>query len=99
MVHTEHLYYVYILTNRKHGTFYIGFTSNLYLRMQAHHEGVVEGFTKKYGLNRLVYFESSTDFDSALKREKQLKRWRRRWKISLIEKMNPEWKDLIDQLT
>ncbi len=91
-------YYVYILANKRNGTLYIGVTSNLQKRMQEHKEKQIEGFTKKYSVNKLVYFEQTTDVMSALTREKQLKKWNRAWKLNLIEKENPQWKDLTDTL-
>jgi putative endonuclease len=87
-------YYVYILASRKNGTLYIGMTNNLLRRMEEHKQGLVEGFTREYKVNRLVYYESTNDVYAALRREKQLKKWNRAWKIKLIEKHNPGWKDL-----
>ncbi len=91
-------YCVYILASKRNGTLYIGVTSNLQRRIQEHKEKQVEGFTKKYDVNKLVYFEQTTDVMSALTREKQLKKWNRAWKLNLIEKENPQWKDLTDTL-
>jgi putative endonuclease len=90
-------YCVYILTN-KSGTLYIGVTSNLQKRIWEHKNKVVEGFSKKYNVDKLIYFEQTENVMSALEREKQLKRWSRSKKIKLIEKMNPEWKDLYENL-
>lgn len=87
-------YYVYILGSRKNGTLYIGVTNNLVKRIWQHKNGVVEGFTKKYNVDKLIYFEESSDINSAITREKQLKKWNRAWKIKLIEEFNPAWKDL-----
>ena len=87
-------YAVYILTNYNETTFYIGVTGNLQKRIWEHKNKVVEGFTKKYNVDRLVYYELTEDVESALNREKQLKRWHRQWKINLIKEMNPEFKDL-----
>ena len=87
-------YYVYILANKPRGALYIGMTNNLTRRIDEHRQGLVEGFTKKYGVKRLVYFEDTQDVDSALTREKQLKKWNRLWKIRLIERANPDWRDL-----
>jgi putative endonuclease len=87
-------YYVYILASKKHGTLYIGVTNDLIKRSFEHKNDLVEGFTKKYGVHQLVYFEQTSDVNSAITREKQIKKWRRRWKIELIEEKNPEWKDL-----
>lgn len=88
-------YYVYIMASRKRGVIYIGVTGNLQKRVYQHKQGVVEGFTKKYKVKRLVYFESSNDIKECLFREKQLKAWRRQWKIELIESCNPDWDDLL----
>ena len=85
---------VYILANEPYGTLYIGVTSNLAGRIDAHRSGSVEGFTKKYAVHSLVYFEVHDDMYEAIQREKRLKKWNRAWKIRLIEEMNPEWKDL-----
>jgi putative endonuclease len=87
-------YYVYILGSRKNGTLYIGVTNNLVKLIWQHKNGVVEGFTKKYNVDKLIYFEESSDINSAITREKQLKKWNRAWKIKLIEEFNPTWKDL-----
>ncbi|HET6924877.1 MAG TPA: GIY-YIG nuclease family protein [Candidatus Saccharimonadales bacterium] len=88
-------YFVYILTNRARGTLYIGVTNNLERRLAEHRSGEAEGFTKRYALHELVYFEESSSAEDAIAREKQLKRWHRQWKINLIEEsMNPDWKDL-----
>ncbi len=92
------IYYVYILASRKNGTLYIGVTNNLMRRVFEHKNGFIKGFTQKYNVHRLVYFEETPDIQSALKREKQLKKWRRQWKIDLIEKENPKWDDLFEQL-
>ncbi len=90
-------YAVYILTNYNETTFYIGVTGDLQKRIWEHKNKVVEGFTKKYNVDRLVYYELTEDVESALNREKQLKRWHRQWKINLIKEMNPEFKDLSEQ--
>ena len=87
-------YYVYILTNKKQGTLYIGVTNDLVRRIWEHKNHVVEVFTEKYKLGRLVYYEETDNVESAIQREKQLKNWHRPWKITLIEKNNPEWNDL-----
>jgi putative endonuclease len=86
-------YYVYIVSS-KSGTLYIGVTNDLKRRMYEHKHGLVEGFTKKYKVNRLVYYEETSEIDVAIAREKQLKRWRRSKKIDLIKSMNPGWEDL-----
>ena len=91
-------YAVYILTNYNETTFYIGVTGNLQKRIWEHKNKVVEGFTKKYNVDRLVYYELTENIESALNREKQLKRWHRQWKINLIKEMNPEFNDLSEQL-
>ena len=91
-------YAVYILTNYNETTFYIGVTGNLQKRIWEHKNKVVEGFTKKYNVDKLVYYELTENVESALNREKQLKRWHRQWKINLIKEMNPEFKDLSEQL-
>jgi len=87
-------YYVYILANKRNGTLYIGVTNDLLRRLYEHKNGLVEGFTKLYNVHHLVYYESVNDINAALQREKQLKRWNRKWKIELIEKENPHWCDL-----
>ena len=91
-------YCVYILTNKRNGTLYIGVTGNLQQRVWQHKKKLVEGFTKKYSLNKLVYYEQTENIYSAIQREKQLKKWKRKWKLDLIEKENPKWKDLADSL-
>ncbi len=91
-------YYVYILANKRNGTLYVGVTNDLLKRIEQHKNGVVEGFTKKYGIKNLVFFEETTDVNSAISREKQIKKWRRDWKIKLIEEKNPKWKDLYYKL-
>ena len=91
-------YYVYILASKRIGTLYIGVINNLERRVYEHKSNIINGFTAKYCVHRLVYFEQTTDINSALQREKQLKKWKRSWKIELIEKTNPTWKDLYDEL-
>ena len=90
----DKVYVVYILTNYNETTFYIGITSNIQKRIWEHKNKIVEGFTQKYNVNKLVYYEVTENVESALNREKQLKRWHRQWKINLIKEMNPEFKDL-----
>ncbi|MCG2837858.1 GIY-YIG nuclease family protein [Photobacterium sp. WH77] len=90
---------VYILASKKNGTMYIGVTSNLVNRIWLHKQKEKDGFTKKYNVLRLVYFEQVDDMYSAIQREKQLKKWRRQWKINLIEKSNPQWRDLYSEIT
>ena len=87
---------VYILANRRHGTLYIGVTSDLASRVRQHKSGDTDGFTAQYGVTRLVYFETYDRIVDAIAREKQLKKWRRAWKIELIESLNPKWRDLYD---
>lgn len=91
-------YYIYILANNKNGTLYIGVTSNLIKRIYGHRNNLIKGFTKKYIVHNLVYFECTNDIKVAIAREKQLKRWNRDWKISLIEKNNPGCQDLYKRL-
>ncbi len=90
--------YTYILASKKHGTLYIGVTSSLASRVGQHKQGQVEGFTKDYHVHRLVYYERHNDIQDAIRREKQLKKWNRAWKIRLIERANPNWFDLFNQL-
>ena len=87
-------YYVYILTNQFNDVFYVGVTNNLERRIREHQSGLIDGFTKKYRVQKLVYCESCHDVRDAIAREKQLKNWNREKKRFLIERMNPEWKDL-----
>jgi putative endonuclease len=89
---------VYVLASKPYGTLYIGATSNLASRLEAHRSGVVEGFTKDYGVGRLVYFELHETMLDALQREKQMKKWNRAWKLELIAKANPLWADLSAQI-
>ena len=91
-------YFVYILAAGRNSTLYIGVTSALKKRVYEHKNNLVEGFTKKYHVHTLVYYEMTTDVESAIRREKRLKKWERKWKLKLIEKDNPEWKDLYDDL-
>jgi putative endonuclease len=91
-------YYIYILASKKNGTLYIGITNDLLRRIYEHKSGTADGFTKKYGVNKLVYFANTTDANAAILREKRLKKWKRQWKIDLIEKLNPEWKDLYNEV-
>jgi putative endonuclease len=89
---------VYLLASQRNGTLYIGVTSDLIKRVWEHKQDCVEGFTKKYGVHDLVWFEQHEDMPTAIVREKTLKEWKRAWKLELIEKMNPEWKDLYEDL-
>jgi putative endonuclease len=91
-------YYVYILTNKSNKVLYIGVTNDLIRRLFEHKNKLVDGFTKKYNLVKLVYYEATDDVEGALGREKQLKNWHRDWKINLIKQFNPEWKDLSEAL-
>jgi putative endonuclease len=90
--------WVYIMTNRPNGTLYVGVTSDLARRIWEHREDVIDGFTKRYGLKRLVHVERYDDITTALQREKNLKHWSRAWKVALILKANPHWDDLYEQL-
>ncbi|MEI7621619.1 MAG: GIY-YIG nuclease family protein [Candidatus Moraniibacteriota bacterium] len=87
-------YFVYIMASKKNGTLYVGVTDNLIKRVYQHRNNLIDGFTKKYKVHSLVYSENTNDVVSALLREKQLKKWKRQWKINLIEKENPRWQDL-----
>jgi putative endonuclease len=86
------------MASGKNGTLYIGITANLQNRINEHKQGLVEGFTKKYNIKNLVYYEIFGDIKEAITKEKQLKKWKREWKIKLIEKDNPGWEDLSDKL-
>ncbi len=90
-------FFVYILASKKCGVLYIGVTNDLTRRVQEYKAGIIEGFTKKYFVHKLVYFETYTFILEAIKREKQLKKWNREWKIGLIEKQNPNWLDLASE--
>ena len=90
--------YVYFLTNRPNGILYIGVTSDLVRRLHEHRTGAVAGFTKRYGLKRLVYFETYDDIRTAIQREHNIKHWSRTWKVRLILATNPNWDDLYDSL-
>ncbi len=92
-------YYVYIMASKRNGPLYVGVTNDLVRRVYQHREGQADGFTKKYGVKALVFFEQHDDIAWALQREKNIKRWRRAWKIDLIEKANPAWDDLYDTIT
>ena len=94
----QKLGYVYILTNQKNGTLYIGMTTDLVRRIYEHKNKLVDGFSKKYDLTKLVYFEEYQEYSAAIKREKRLKEWQRQWKIDLIEKDNPNWDDLYEKI-
>lgn len=87
-------YYVYILTNKNHTVLYVGITNNLKSRLKQHQSKNNKGFTKKYNVHKLVYFEKTQYVNNAIKREKQIKHWNRQWKENLIKDMNPDWEDL-----
>jgi putative endonuclease len=89
---------VYLLASRRNGTLYAGVTSDLVKRVWEHKNGVVEGFTGKYGVHMLVWYELHETMESAIRREKAMKKWNRAWKVARIEKSNPAWKDLFDEL-
>jgi len=91
-------YYVYILARKRNGTLYVGVTSDLVKRAYEHKSDLVDGFTKKYGVHNLVYYETVDSIDSAIAREKQLKKWNRAWKVRLVEKVNPVRRDLYPDL-
>jgi putative endonuclease len=91
-------FYVYILASRERGTLYIGLTSDLIKRVYEHKNDLADGFTKKHSVKMLVYYEMHDNFESAVTREKQMKKWKRAWKIELIENFYQEWKDLYDSL-
>ena len=91
---TEKAYYVYLLTNWNNKIMYVGITNDLERRIYEHKEKVVKGFTEKYNVNKLVYYEQTSDVDAALNREKEIKKWRREKKDSLVENTNPLWRDL-----
>ena len=91
-------YYVYILASKRNGTLYVGSTSELVKRTWQHKNKVVDGFTKKYGVNKLVHYEIAESQEAAALRDRQLKKWSRAWKIRLIEETNLEWKDLYESL-
>lgn len=91
-------YCVYILASERNGTLYTGVTNNLTRRVWQHKNGEFDGFTKKYKVHTLVYYESTENVISAIEREKRIKKWKRKWKVELIEKANPQWKDLFKEL-
>ena len=91
-------YWVYILANKPGGTLYVGVTNNLIRRVYEHREGLADGFTKRYGIRTLVYFEAHEAIAVALQREKNIKHWSREWKIDLIVASNPEWRDLYEEI-
>jgi putative endonuclease len=91
-------FYVYILCSRRNGTLYTGVTSDLVKRVYEHKNDLVEGFTQKYGVHRLVWYEVHESWESAFQREKQIKKWERAWKLKLIERDNPSWADLYESI-
>jgi putative endonuclease len=95
----EKWYYVYILASQRNGTLYTGVTNDLVRRTSEHDQETAEGFTKKYKVKLLVYYEAFGDITAAIAREKRIKRWHRAWKVELIEKANPTWKNLFDRTT
>ncbi len=92
-------HYVYIMASRRNGTLYIGVTTDLVRRVWEHKNGVIQGFTKRYHVHHLVYYEHYEDYWAAAEREKRLKDWKRKWKLELIEKLNPDWNDLYYDVT
>lgn len=92
-------YYVYIMASKRNGTLYTGMTNDLIRRVYEHKEGVVEGFTKKYGVKLLVWYEQTNEVEAAIKREKNIQAWKRDWKLRLIEEFNPDWNDLYFEIT
>ena len=91
-------YFVYIMASQRHGTLYIGVTNNLIRRVYEHREKITPGFTFKYNVNRLVWFDQTDGIEAAIQHEKRLKHWQRAWKIEMIEKANPHWEDLYSSL-
>ncbi len=91
-------YYVYILASKLRGTLYIGVTNDLIRRVYEHKNNLIDCFTKKYNVHQLVHYQHTSDIESAIRREKQLKKWERKWKIELIEKDNQQWIDLYEEL-
>ncbi|SRR5258706_945524 len=91
-------YYVYILASHKNGTLYVGVTGNIHNRLHVHQSEIVKGFTQTYGIHDLVYLEEHNSPDAAILREKQIKKWKRFWKINLIESINPDWKDFSEEI-
>ena len=98
MVSVAKQFYVYILASKRNGTLYTGLTSNLIQRVWQHKNNIVEGFTQKYDVKILVYYEVHENAKSAITREKRIKKWRRVWKLQLIEQMNPQWRDLFEEI-
>ncbi len=94
----EHGGFVYIVTNRPNGTLYLGVTANLARRTWEHREGTIDGFTKRHGLKRLVWFGRHEDIRAAIQREKTMKHWPRAWKVRTIRALNPDWRDLFEEI-
>jgi putative endonuclease len=92
------MFYVYLMASGKHGTLYLGVTSNLIRRIYEHKTRAVPGFTSRYDIDRLVWYECYDDPENAITREKEIKKWRREWKVNLIERDNPDWEDLYSQI-
>lgn len=93
-----HTYCVYVLASKRNGTLYIGITNDLVRRIYEHKNDMIEGFTKKYRVHRLVYYEEFNNINDAITREKRMKKWKRRWKVELVESVNPKWRDLYEEL-
>lgn len=91
--------YTYILASQRNGTLYVGVTANLIKRVYEHKTKIIKGFTADYGVDKLVYFEEFSEIGAAIHREKLLKEWKRKWKVALIEKQNPTWRDLYDEIS
>ena len=91
-------YYLYIIASKKNGTLYIGVTNDLVKRIYEHKQNAVNGFTKKYNVHTLVYYKVHRDIEETILKEKQMKKWNRKWKVRIIEEKNPEWKDLYDEI-
>ena len=91
-------YFVYLMASQKNGTLYVGVTNDLVRRVFEHKNDLVEGFTRRYGVHTLVWFESTSSIQAAIQRERQLKNWKREWKVGLIEQLNPDWNELYDGL-
>ena len=98
MQNAQQYYYVYIMASDRNGTLYVGMTNNIARRAHEHKTHAVPGFTKKYNVDKLVYYERFTDVNQAIEQEKRLKRYHRNWKKDLIEQYNPDWNDLYDEL-
>lgn len=96
---TDKCYYLYIIASKKNGTLYIGVTGDITRRVFEHRQNAVDGFTKKYNIHTLVYYELYKNIEEAILREKQMKKWNRKWKIRVIEEKNPEWKDLYEEIS